>query len=76
MYSNMSKEEVFLKHVVNDQRSFKVEIFEKALRVISNPSKGVTVDQERKDKFEAMIKKIKDIKNEIDEEDVRVKNIV
>ena len=45
MYANMSTEEVFLRHVVNDSRSFKTENFEKALRIINNPAKkGVIVD--------------------------------
>ncbi len=44
MFANMSNEEIFLKHVVNDSRSFKTENFEKALRVINNPKKGVSVD--------------------------------
>lgn len=70
MYANMSTEDVFLKHVVNDSRSFKTENFEKALRILNNPKKGVSVDQERKDKFESMIEKMKTMKNEIDEEEV------
>lgn len=41
MYSNMSGEELFLKHVVNDPRSYKTETFEKAVRIINNPKKGV-----------------------------------
>jgi hypothetical protein len=41
MYANMSTEEKFLKHVVNDARSYKTETFEKAVRIINNPKKGV-----------------------------------
>lgn len=70
MYANMSTEEVFLKHVVADSRSFKIENFEKAIRVINNPAKGVVVDQQSKDTFEVMVSKIKEMKNEIDEEEV------
>ncbi len=44
MYANMSMEETFLKHVVNDTRSYKTETFEKAIRVMSDPKKGVIVD--------------------------------
>jgi ubiquitin conjugation factor E4 B len=41
MYANMSNEDIFLKHVVNDSRSYKSETFEKAVRIINNPKKGV-----------------------------------
>ena len=43
MYANMSDEEVFLKHVVNDTRSYKDETFEKALRLLNNQKKGVQI---------------------------------
>jgi ubiquitin conjugation factor E4 B len=69
MYANMSSEETFLKLVASDSRSFKVENFEKAIRVINNPSKGVVVHQEQKDIFEVMVTKIKDMKAENDEEE-------
>lgn len=41
MYANMSDEEVFLKYVVNDTRSYKDETFEKAVKILNNPKKGV-----------------------------------
>lgn len=41
MYANMSSEEIFLNHVVGDARSFKAENFEKVVRILGNPTKGV-----------------------------------
>jgi hypothetical protein len=71
MYANMSSEETFLKLVVSDSRSFKIETFDKAIRVLENPAKGIIVSQEVKEKFEIMVLKIKDLKTLNDEEDVR-----
>ncbi len=68
----MSQEQVFLKYVVNDSRSYKTETFEKAVRILNNPKKGVIIDQDRKDRFEVMVEKLKNMKLEIDEEDVRL----
>jgi hypothetical protein len=69
MYANMSVEETFLKWVVLDTRSFKIETFDKAVKILNNPKKGVQVDQERKDKFEEMVSKLREMKNEQDEEE-------
>jgi hypothetical protein len=69
MYANMSVEETFLKWVVQDTRSFKIETFDKAVKILNNPKKGVQVDQERKDKFEEMVTKLREMKNEQDEEE-------
>lgn len=71
MYANMSEEEVFLRNVVNDSRSYKDETFEKALRLLQNPKKGVTMDAARVDKFQLMVAKLKALKSEIDFEEVR-----
>jgi len=65
----MSVEETFLKWVVQDTRSFKIETFDKAVKILNNPKKGVQVDQERKDKFEEMVSKLREMKNEQDEEE-------
>jgi hypothetical protein len=62
MYSNMSSEDIFLQHVVNDSRSFKSENFDKVIRIIGNPAKGVTVDSDSKEKFELMAVKIKSMR--------------
>ena len=59
MYANMSNQEKFLNHIVNDSRSFKNENFDKAVKIINNPKKGVDIDQERKELFEKMVIKIK-----------------
>jgi len=69
MYANMSVEETFLKWVVQDTRSFKIETFDKAVKILNNQKKGVQVDQERKDKFEEMVSKLREMKNEQDEEE-------
>ena len=69
MYSNMSSEDIFLQHVVNDSRSFKSENFDKVIRIIGNPAKGVTVDSDSKEKFELMAVKIKSMRQELEEED-------
>jgi len=58
-----------LKWVVQDTRSFKIETFDKAVKILNNPKKGVQVDQERKDKFEEMVSKLREMKNEQDEEE-------
>lgn len=71
MYANMSGDQQFLKHVVNDSRSYKTETFEKAVKIINNPKKGVQLDLDKKELFETMVEKIKLMKLEIDEEDVR-----
>ena len=70
MYANMSGDERFLKHVVNDSRSYKTETFEKAVKIINNPKKGVQLELDKKERFENMVEKIKFMKLEIDEEDV------
>jgi len=62
MYSNMSSEDIFLQHVVNDSRSFKSENFDKVIRIIGNTAKGVTVDSDSKEKFELMAVKIKSMR--------------
>lgn len=41
MYSNMSIEDAFLRWVVQDTRSFKIETFEKAVKILNSPKKGV-----------------------------------
>ena len=71
MYANMSEEEVFLKNVVNDSRSFKPETFEKAVKILNSPKKGITIDAVRKEKFEIMAIKLKSMREEIDLEEVR-----
>ena len=58
-----------MKWVVQDTRSFKIETFDKAVKILNNPKKGVQVDQERKDKFEEMVTKLREMKNEQDEEE-------
>jgi ubiquitin conjugation factor E4 B len=70
MFANMSGEETFLRHVVNDTRSYKTETFEKAVRILNNPKKGIVIDQDKKERFEVMVSQMKDMKNEIDEEEV------
>lgn len=70
MFASMSGEETFLRHVVNDTRSYKTETFEKAVRILNNPKKGIVIDQDKKERFEAMVSQMKDMKNEIDEEEV------
>jgi ubiquitin conjugation factor E4 B len=39
---------------VLDTRSFKVEIFDKAVKILNNPKKGVQIEYEAKEKFEKM----------------------
>ena len=70
MYANMAGEAVFRGHVVADTRSYKNETFEKAVRIIGNPKKGVVVGQEARDRFEKMVAQIREMKNEIEEEEV------
>ena len=41
MYANMSKEEKFLKNVVNDGRSYNNTNFTKAVKILNSPKKGV-----------------------------------
>ena len=52
-------------------RSFKVETFEKAVRILNTPKKGVQLDQDRLTLFEEMTEKLKSMKTGIDQEDVR-----
>jgi ubiquitin conjugation factor E4 B len=44
MYANMAVEGTFLRWVVLDTRSFKIETFEKAVKILNNPKKGVQVE--------------------------------
>lgn len=69
MYSNMVFEDSFLFNVVNDSRSYKTENFEKAIRILNNPSKGVVVDMDSKERFELLLTKIKSMKEDLDQED-------
>ena len=64
----MVDQDIFLRHVVNDTRSFKIETFEKALRIINTPKKGVIVFCI--DKFEMLVTKVKQMRIQIDEEEV------
>ena len=73
MYANMSNQEKFLNHIVNDSRSFKNENFDKAVKIINNPKKGVDIDQDRKELFEKMVIKIKQMKQDLDDEEVSTK---
>jgi hypothetical protein len=59
--------------VVNDTRSFKSETFEKACRILDNPKKGVTVEGDRREKFQKMVTVIMEMKVERDQEDVMFK---
>lgn len=72
MYTSMSTEEIFIKHVVNDSRSFNIEIFEKALRIVKNPNKGIMVDLEKRYVFEALTERLKSMKIENVQEDVKI----
>lgn len=69
MYANMSAEESFLRQLVLDTRSFKIETFDKAIKILNNPKKGVQIEYEAKEKFEKMTLLLKDMKNEVDEEE-------
>jgi ubiquitin conjugation factor E4 B len=69
MYANMSSEEKFLQYVVGDSRSYKSETFQKAVRILESPKKGVQIDQDQKERFEVMVARIGTMKNEIDEEE-------
>jgi ubiquitin conjugation factor E4 B len=69
MYANMAGEDVFLMHVVDDSRSYKTETFEKTVRILGNPGKGVVVDAESRDRFEDLVQRLKSMKVEIDQED-------
>ncbi|CDW72140.1 u box domain-containing protein [Stylonychia lemnae] len=69
IYANMSEEQVFLQNVVKDSRSYKDETFQKALRLLQNPKKGVQIDGPRTGKFEIMVQKLIELKVGIDEED-------
>ena len=62
-------EDSFLFNVVNDSRSYKTENFEKAIRILNNPSKGVVVDMDSKERFELLLTKIKSMKEDLDQED-------
>lgn len=55
---------------MNDSRSYKSETFDKAVRLLNNPKKGIIIEQDKKERFEAMVEKIKSMKLEIDEEEV------
>lgn len=55
----MSHEEQFIINVLNDGRSYSDAIFDKAVKIISNPAKGVAVDQIILDKFSSLVIKLK-----------------
>lgn len=52
--------------MVNDTRSYKDETFEKALRLLNNPKKGVQIDAVKTLKFEVMVHRLKSLRSEID----------
>ena len=71
MFANMSGEETFLRHVVSDTRSYKTETFDKAVRILGDPKKGIVIaDQDKRERFEGMVARMKEMKNLIDEEEV------
>ena len=71
MYANMSDEQVFLRHVVSDARSYKDETFEKAVRMLNSQKKGIQLDLDKKERFEAMVSNLKVMRAQITEEEVR-----
>lgn len=44
MYANMSGEQKFINNIIADTRSYKDENFQKAIKIIGKPEKGVIVD--------------------------------
>jgi len=70
MYANMGESEEFKGYVVCDGRSYSDRTFEKALRILENSSKNVNVDQDDKEKFEALCLELKERKRLAEEEDV------
>ena len=67
----MSDEETFLRHVVSDTRSYKTETFDKAVRILGDPKKGIVIaEQDKRERFEGMVARMKEMKNLIDEEEV------
>ena len=67
----MSDEQVFLRHVVSDARSYKDETFEKAVRMLNSQKKGIQLDLDKKERFEAMVSNLKIMRAQITEEEVR-----
>ena len=54
MYANMSEVNNFKELVVSDGRSYSNETFEKTVGILNSQKKGILVDYEAKEKFEAM----------------------
>jgi len=69
IYANMGDEEVFVRQVVSDSRSFKTETFEKALRILNSPKKGVSVDASGLERFGRLVSMLKSLRSEIDLEE-------
>ena len=69
IYANMSYEEVFIRQVVSDTRSYKTDTFENALRILNSPKKGVSVDVVALEKFTRLVSMLKSLSSEIDQEE-------
>mmetsp|Transcript_29552 Transcript_29552/g.28744 ORF Transcript_29552/g.28744 Transcript_29552/m.28744 type:complete len:127 (+) Transcript_29552:919-1299(+) len=69
MYANMGKVEKFQENVINDTRSFSIETFNKAHRIMTSSKKGVEVPQDQVEKFELLLLKLETLKLEQDQED-------
>ena len=69
IYANMSYEEVFIRQVVSDTRSYKTNTFENAFRILNSPKKGVSVDVVALEKFTRLVSMLKSLSSEIDQEE-------
>jgi len=65
MYANMSHLDAFKQYVVRDGRSYSVETFEKAVKIINSTKKSVNVDHDNKLKFEGLAKELSSLKNSL-----------
>lgn len=64
MYANMAHLERFRGFVIKDGRSYSNETFEKAVKILNSTSKGIIVDAEHKEKFEALALVLRELKNQ------------
>jgi len=69
MYSHMAGLERFKELTVGDSRSYSDATFEKALKILNNPKKKVGLDEERLQVFERLVKELKEMSLERQNED-------
>lgn len=70
MYSNMSHLDKFKESVIKDGRSYSIETFEKAVKILNSTKKNIIVDGKYREKFEKLAAELQSMKAVAEQEEV------